>query len=391
MATKLGISDRTTRIERSVIREVFSKVQALSEKGVEVANFSIGRPDFDTPQHIKDATKKALDEGRVHYVNTAGIASLRQAVCLRMREDYYLDIDPESVLITAGAAQANYIATQTILGDGDEVLVPEPMYTYYGGWAYLGGAKCVPFSLKEENQFSLNLTEIERHISKNTKAIILTSPHNPTGQVFEKNSLERVAELSKKHNFYVISDDIYNKLLYDNLEYFPIAKIEEMLERTIIIGSFSKTYAMDGWRIGYLIAPPEVIEGSLKMHQHIISCINTFVQAGAQEALIGSQECVEKMVVEFDRRRRLMLSYMDDIGISYVRPRGSFFVFPSIRQYGMSSEEFCDFALKEANVAIVPGTAFGNEGEGFVRFAYTVPCEIIDKGMQRLKLAMSKL
>jgi len=388
---KLGVSKRTKNINLSKIREVFGKVDNLAKQGIKIANFSIGRPDFDTPEHIKEATRKALAEGKVHYASSAGIIELREAICYRMKEDYGLQFDSDEVIVTGGASQANYIATQTILNQDDEVIVPEPMYVYYSGWSYLGGAKCVSFPLREEDDFILNSIELEKYITPKTKAIILTSPHNPTGQVYGKDCLLKLARLAKKYDFYVISDDIYNKMLYDNVEYSNIASIDGMKERTIIIGSFSKTYAMDGWRVGYLIAPKEVISGAMKIHQHTLTCINTFAQYGAIAALMGSQKCVEQMVSEFDRRRLLIFSYLDKMSIPYVRPRGAFYVFPNIKQFGFGSEKFCDFLLNEARVAVVPGNAFGQGGEGYIRIADTVSYEEIEEGMERFKKAVQKL
>jgi aspartate/methionine/tyrosine aminotransferase len=382
------ISTRVQGIYPSKIREVMDKTKELKNQGIEVIEFSIGRPDFDTPKHIKEATKIALDKGLVHYTASAGTLDLREAIVYRLQEDFQLIVEPDEIIVTAGATEANYIATQTILNPGDEVLVPEPMYVYYSGWSFLGGATIVNFPLdiilkQPENS--------EKYITGKTKLIILTSPHNPTGQVISRQSLGKIADLAKKYNFLVISDEIYNKLIYDNVECISIAKFEGMKERTLIIGSLSKTYAMDGWRVGYLIAPKAITKQALKMHQHILSCPNTFVQEGTKVALSSSQECVEKMVQEFDRRRKLMMSYLDNLELPYARPQGAFYIFPSIKKFGLSSKEFCDYLLAEARVAVVPGDAFGQLGEGCVRFAYTTSYENIEKGMEKIKTALKKL
>ena len=382
------ISDRVKGISPSKIREVMDKAKNLKNQGIEIIEFSVGRPDFDTPIHIKETAKNALDQGLVHYTTSAGTLELREAIKYRLEEDFQLKIDPEEIIVTLGAAEANYIATQTILSPGDEVLIPEPMYVYYDGWTFLGGATAV--------NFPLDLTmkqpeDLEKYITKNTKLIILTSPHNPTGQVITYNALKIIAELAKKHHFLVISDDIYNKMIYDNEKYTNIATFNGMKERTLIIGSLSKTYAMDGWRIGYLIGPKLFIKQALKMHQHIMSCPNTFVQEGARVALTSSQNCVEEMVKEFDRRRKLMMSYLDDMGTPYERPSGAFYLFPCIKKYGLSSKEFCDYLLDEARVAVIPGDAFGQLGEGYVRFAYTTSYENIEKGMEKVRSALKKL
>ena len=382
------ISTRAKGIYPSKIREVMDKTKKLKNQGIEVIEFSIGRPDFDTPKHIKEATKIALDKGLVHYTTSAGTLELREAIIYRLKEDSQLIFEPDEIIVTVGAAEANYIATQTILNPGDEVLVPEPMYVYYSGWSFLGGATTVNFPL---DLLLKQPEDLERYITEKTKLIILTSPHNPTGKVISRQSLEKIADLAKKYNFLVISDEIYNQLIYDNVECISIAKFEGMKERTLTIGSLSKTYAMDGWRVGYLIAPKPLIEEALKIHQHILSCPNTFVQEGARVALSSSQECVGKMVQEFDRRRKLMMSYLDDLELPYDQPQGAFYIFPSIKKFGLSSEEFCDYLLAEARVAVIPGDAFGQLGEGHVRFAYTTSYENIEKGMEKVKSALEKL
>ena len=382
------ISTRAKGIYPSKIREVMDKTKELKNQGIEVIEFSIGRPDFDTPKHIKEATKIALDKGLVHYTTSAGTLELREAIIYRLKEDSQLIFEPDEIIVTVGAAEANYIATQTILNPGDEVLVPEPMYVYYSGWSFLGGATTVNFPL---DLLLKQPEDLERYITEKTKLIILTSPHNPTGKVISRQSLEKIADLAKKYNFLVISDEIYNQLIYDNVECISIAKFEGMKERTLTIGSLSKTYAMDGWRVGYLIAPKPLIEEALKIHQHILSCPNTFVQEGARVALSSSQECVGKMVQEFDRRRKLMMSYLDDLELPYDQPQGAFYIFPSIKKFGLSSEEFCDYLLAEARVAVIPGDAFGQLGEGHVRFAYTTSYENIEKGMEKVKSALEKL
>ncbi|GAI96422.1 unnamed protein product, partial [marine sediment metagenome] len=259
----------------------------------------------------------------------------------------------------------------------------------YPGFSFLGGAKTVSVPL---DMILRQPEELEKYITKKTKLILLTSPHNPTGQVIPKQSLEIIAHLAQKYDFYVISDDIYNKMIYEkDIDYINIARLGNIKDRTFIIGSLSKTYAMDGWRIGYLIGPKDLMKQALKMHQHILSCPNTFIQEGARVALTSSQDCVEEMVKEFDRRRKLMMSYFDDMGISYKPPQGAFYVFPSIQKFGMNSEEFCDFLLNKARVAVVPGSAFGKLGEGYVRFSYTTDYGLIKETMERIKQAMKQL
>lgn len=387
----LQAADRTNGIYPSKIREVLGQVGELKKQGIEITDFSIGRPDFDTPEHIKEAAKKALDNGLVHYTPSPGSLKFQEAVCYRFYEDYQLKFEPNQVIATVGASQAIYAALQGILNPGDEVLAPEPMYVYYGGLAFLAGAKVVAVPTSDEKGFIPTAEELEKHVTPNTKALILTSPNNPTGQVVDKENVIKIAKLAMKYNLIVVSDDIYNKILYDDIDYMPISKVPGMEERTIIIGSFSKTYAMDGWRIGYLIIPKGLIPGILKLHQHMISCPNTFVQIGAAEALTGSQKCVEDMTKEFDRRRLLIMKYLDQNKISYVRPKGAFYIFPSVKEFGLSSKELCLYLLKEARVATVPGGAFGEAGEGHIRIAFSTSYEAIDEGMGRMMVALDKL
>jgi aminotransferase len=385
------LSERIKGIGFSKIREVMGRVEEAKRKGIKITDLSIGRPDFDTPGHIKEAAAKALAEGRVHYTASAGTLELREAICRRFQEDHQLKIDPGEIIVTTGAAEAIFVGLMSVLDPGDEVLVPEPMYVYYGGYVFVGGAKCVPIPLKEENQFLLKAEDLEKYITEKTKVLILNFPHNPTGQVLLREDLEPIARAANRHNILVVADDIYSGMFYDRAEFFPLAKAPGMKERTLTIGSFSKTYAMDGWRIGYLIAPPELISHAMKLHQHVVSCPNTFVQVGAQVALTASQDCVREMVSEFDRRRRRLMSRLDAMGITYVRPRGAFYIFPSIKKFGLTSRQFADFLFQKARVAVVPGDAFGPGGEGYVRISYCAPVEEIEEGMERVQSALAQL
>ncbi len=381
--TELGASKRVQGIQFSKIREMTEKAKKMKREGIDIIELSQGRPDFNTPKHIIDATEKALQKGLVHYDSSAGTVSLREAIAYRMKEDFNLDINIDEIIVTIGASEANYLVTQTMLDPRDEMIIPDPMYVYYPGFSFLGGATSVNVPL---DMIIQEPKKLEEYITKKTKMILLTSPHNPTGQVIPKKSIEVIAELAQKYNFFVISDDIYNKMIYEgDIDYLSIASLPNMKERTFVIGSLSKTYAMDGWRVGYLIGPKDLMNQALKMHQHIISCPNTFIQEGARIALTSSQECVEKMVKEFDRRRKLMMSCFDDLDIPYKPPQGAFYIFPNIKKFGMDSEEFCDFLLNNARVAVVPGSAFGKLGEGYVRFSYTNDYELIKEGMERIK------
>jgi len=388
---KPSLSERTAPIRLSPIREVTAKVEAVLKKGREVVNFGAGRPDFDTPLHIKEAAHQALAQGLVHYTKSMGLDSLREAVSRRLQDDFQLDLAPERIIITMGSTEAISVALQTILNPGDQVLAPDPMYVYYEGWVLLGGASLVRVPLSAGDGFHLRAEAVRDLVTPDTKALILNSPHNPTGQVFAAEEIAKLGAVAVEKDFYVVCDDIYNYLVYDQTELLPMAKVQGMEDRAIIIGSLSKTYAMDGWRVGYLAGPEEVISRALKVHQYLVACSNTFVQLGAQAALSSSQSCVQEMVEEFDRRRLLLLSCLEDLQIPCVRPRGAFYVFPSIAKFGLSSSRFSDFLLEEAGVAVVPGDAFGPGGEGFIRMAYCLPGEDIERGMERFGKALLKL
>jgi aspartate/methionine/tyrosine aminotransferase len=391
MANSHCLSEKAMALQYSPIRKILAKADEAKRRGIDVIDMSAGRPDFDTPVHIIEAAKKAMDDGFVHYTASGGIKELREAICEHLKVTIQVDYDPDQVIVTMGATEAAYVALHAILNPGDEVLVPDPMYVYYGGWSFLSGAKCVSVSFSDSDVFKLKAERIKKYITPKTKAIILTSPHNPTGQVYDKEELVKLGELAIKHDFYIISDDIYNRIIYDNVPYFNIAQIPEAKERVIIIQSFSKSYAMDGWRIGYLVAASPVVNQAIKLHQHAVSCSNSFVQMGALAALKGSQVCVQEMVDEFDRRRRLLMRSMDDMGLSYIRPQGAFYLFLSIKKYEIDSEAFCNFIFDKAQLAIVPGNGFGAGGEGYVRISYATSYSKIEEGMKKFKAALRKL
>jgi len=385
-----GISQRVEELKLSPIRKVFNKVGQLKNKGIKVSDFSIGRPFFDTPPIIKEETKRALDKGMVHYTGSSGTIELRNAITQRILIDKGVKYDPDEIIVTIGGTEGMFVAIQTLLSPGDEVIVPEPMYVYYRGWISFTGAKCIPLPLKEED-FSLDIDELNKKINSSTKMILINSPHNPTGSVFSRQDLEQIAKLSKKYDLFLLSDEIYQRITYDNCKAISIASFPQMKGRTVISDSFSKTYAMDGWRIGYLAAPREIISQIAKLHQHTISCPNTFIQVGASAALNQDQQCVEDMVAEFARRRELTISYLDKIKIPFIKPKGAFYVFPSIKEFSFSSEQLADYLLEEARVAVVPGNAFGDSGEGYIRISFSPPYEEIESGLKRMEEAIKEL
>jgi aminotransferase len=384
------VSQKVEELKSSPIRKVFNKVAQLKSKGIEVIDFSIGRPFFDTPSTIKEETKRALDKGMVHYTGSTGILELRNAIVQRILIDKGVKYDPDEIIVTIGGTEGMFVAIQTLLSPGDEIIVPDPMYVYYKGWINYAGAKCVPLPLKEGN-FSLDIEGLKKNINSSTKMILINSPHNPTGSVFSRQNLEEIAKLSKEYDLFILSDEIYQRITYDNCKAISIASFPQMKERTIISDSFSKTYAMDGWRVGYLAAPREIINQIAKLHQHIISCSNTFVQIGATVALNQDQQCVEDMVAEFTRRRELTINYLKKMKLPFIIPRGAFYVFPSIKEFSLNSEQLADYLLKEARVAVVPGNAFGDSGEGYIRLSFSPSYEEIESGLQRMEKAIRRL
>jgi len=384
------VSRKVEELKLSPIRKVFNKVSQLEKEGTEVSNFSIGRPFFDTPSEIKEETKNALDRGLVHYTGSTGIIELRKAITQRILIDKGIKYDPGEIIVTVGGTEGMFVAIQTLLSPGDEVIVPEPMYVYYKGWINYAGAKCVPLPLKEED-FFLDIDELNKKINSSTKMILINSPHNPTGSVFSRQNLEEIAKLSKEYDLFILSDEIYQRITYDNYKALSVASFPQMKERTIISDSFSKTYAMDGWRIGYLAGPREIMNQIAKLHQHTISCPNTFIQAGATTALNQDQQSVEDMVAEFARRRELTINYLKKMKLPFITPRGAFYVFPSIKELSFSSEQLADYLLEEARVAVVPGNAFGDSGEGYIRLSFSPSYEEIESGLQRMEKAIKKL
>jgi len=390
---KIKQADRMERIALSGIRKVFDKVGKLEAKGVEVVHLEVGRPDFDTPVHIKEAAKKALDEGFVHYTSSYGIKELREAISKKLSKDNGIEVDPEKeIIVTIGTTEAVFISLMATLNPGDEIIVPEPMYVYYADWGEFAGAKTVPVPLKEENNYKINPEDIEKRITSHTKMLIINSPHNPTGYVFDKETLEAMANIAKKYDLLVLSDEIYEKILYDGVKHYSIASFPGMRERTLTINGFSKAYSMTGWRIGYVATSRNLIPSLMKVHQHTAACATSFVQKGASSALTSSSDCVEEMVKEFARRRKLVLDYLDKMeGITYVKPEGAFYIFPSIKSLGMNDEELADYLLKEAKVALVPGSCFGRYGQGHIRIAYSTSYDNLEKGLERISRALKKI
>lgn len=389
MTTKMKQSKKMDDIPFSGIRKVFEAAGQLEKQGKDIINLGIGRPNFDTPAHIKEAAKKSLDDGNVFYTSNYGTEGLRSAVAEKLKRDNGLDYEMTDVIVTVGANQAVSIAMTALLDPGDEVLVPNPSWLHYFYCADLVGAKTVSYPLLEENGFNVIPEDIEKLVTPKTKMVIVNSPNNPTGSILSKESLQAIADIANKYDLIVLSDEIYEKLIYDDSVHYSIASLDGMKERTVLIHGVSKSYSMTGWRIGFAIsANKEFISAMIRVLQYTVTCANSFAQDGAEAALRGSQQCVEDMRLQFDRRRKLVYDRINKIeGLSCIAPKGAFYCFVNIKKLGMTDQEASDYYLNEAGVAMIPGSAFGEYGAGYLRVAFSNSYENIEKAMDRIAAA----
>ena len=382
------ICSKFNKVGPSGIRKINEKTLEMERAGKKIYHFEVGRPDFDTPKIIKDATIKSIENGDVFYTSNYGIMPLREAVAEKLRNENNLDYTAKEVLITAGATESIYDSYSLILEEGDEILLPNPCWPNYVNAAYIMGAVPVRYSLAEENDFQIDFDELEGLVTEKTKAIVIINPSNPIGSMFTLETLEKLANFAKKKDILVISDEIYEKIIYGNKKHISIASLDGMKERTITINGFSKTYSMTGFRLAYIAAPEEFIRVLNIIHQHNTSCATSFVQHGGITALKEGGDASEEMVKEYKRRRDYIVEKVNSIeGLRLNAPDGAFYAFINIKGLGISSEEFCNYLLDEECVAIVPGTVFGSAGEGFVRFSYASSYEDIVEGLNRMEKA----
>jgi len=374
-------SARTLAVEPSPIRKLVDAISATPG----VVGLHVGEPDFDTPAHIKQAAAKALNAGYTHYTNTAGIPELREAIAQKLERENGIDVDPENeVLVTHGGYAAIYASLQALTDPGDEILLIEPAWTYDGFIALAGGIK-VPCGLNGPG-FELTRDALESKVSDRTKLILVSSPNNPTGNMFSREELEIVAEVAKARDLLVLSDEVYEKLIYDGLSHYSIASFPGMGDRTITANSFSKTYAMTGWRIGYIAAGKEIATAIKKVVAYGYGCINAAVQKAAVEALTGPQDCVKEMLKEYDRRRHLIVKGLNEIsGVKCEKPKGAFYAFANVSSFKLSSQEFAAMLLQKAKVATIPGSAFGSSGDGYLRISFATSQENIVEGLDRIR------
>ncbi|HOX17681.1 MAG TPA: pyridoxal phosphate-dependent aminotransferase [Spirochaetales bacterium] len=387
-------ADRLAKVQLSGIRRVNDKVHELEAAGRDVIHWQIGRPDFDTPEHIKDATIAALKRGEVHYAPNNGIPALRKAIAARTELDTGVPVDGmKQAIVFAGANEAIMASALALINPGDEVLIADPNWPNYRHIITLVGGVPVEVPTRGEDDFQLDAAEVEKRITPKTRALCITSPGNPTGAVQKLETLEALARVAIKHDLLVFSDEIYARIFYGQGRVSPsIYSIPGMPERTVIINGFSKTYSMDGWRLGWTVASEEITKAIYKARQYTTVCVNTFIQHGAVAALSADQKCVDDMVAEFRKRRTIMLEGLRAIeGVTVPDPQGAFYVFADVSSFGKKSSELADWLIEEHGIAAVTGSIFGTSGEGYLRMAYSCSTDECARGMARLKTALDSL
>ena len=381
------LSERIVNIPPSGIRKFFDIVSEMKD----AISLGVGEPDFDTPWHIRDEGIYSLEKGRTFYTSNAGLKELKIEIAKFLSRKYGLEYNyDDEVMVTVGGSEAIDIALRAMLDPGDEVLIPQPSYVSYEPCTILANGVPVIIDLQEKNDFRLTAEELEAVITPKTKVLVLPFPNNPTGAVMEKKDLEAVAEVVKKYDLYVISDEIYSELTYLD-KHVSIASLPEMRERTIVINGFSKAYAMTGWRLGYACGPKLILEQMLKIHQFAIMCAPTTSQYAAVEALRNGDEDVAMMREEYNARRRFLVHRFKEMNLQCFEPYGAFYIFPCIKEFGMTSDEFATRLLKEEKVAVVPGTAFGACGEGFLRISYAYSLENLKIALERMERFIQRL
>lgn len=381
------LADKVVGIKPSGIRKFFDIVSEMDD----VISLSIGEPDFDTPWHIRDEGIYSLEKGRTFYTSNAGLKELKEEISKYLKRKNDVEYNPKNeIFVTVGGSEGIDAALRAMLNPGEEVLIPQPSYVSYEPCAVLAGGVPVVIELKAENEFRLTPQEIEDAVTDRTKILILPFPNNPTGAIMERKDLEAIAEVIIKNDLFVISDEIYSELTYKG-KHVSIAEIPGMKERTILINGFSKAYAMTGWRLGYACGPEEIIAQMLKIHQFAIMCAPTTSQYAAVEAMRNGDDDVEQMREAYNQRRRYLMHSFKEMRLDCFEPFGAFYAFPCIKEFGMTSDEFAVKFLQEEKVAVVPGTAFGDCGEGFLRISYAASMDNIRAAMERLSAFVKRL
>ena len=380
------ISRRVNRLSPSGIRKFFDLLASMEG----VISLGVGEPDFSTPWHISEAAIASLEKGNTMYTSNMGMPELRQELARYLRNSYNLEYNADSeLLITVGVSEGLDLAMRAILNPGDEVIMPDPAYVAYPACVTLAGGKPVRVPTSGENNFEISAADIEARVTDRTRAILIGYPANPTGAVLGREKLGEIAEVAQRHQLMLISDEIYAKLVY-GVEHTCLATLPGTKENTVLLGGFSKAYAMTGWRIGYATGPREIIAAMTKIHQYTMMCASTMAQVAAIEALKSGEDSTKEMVADYNRRRSVMVKGLSDIGLSCFEPRGAFYAFPSIKCTGLTSEEFAEKLLTEEMVAAIPGSAFGKCGEGYIRCCYATSLADIEEALARMKRFVDK-
>ncbi len=381
------LSERITEIPFSGIRKFFDIASEMQD----VISLGVGEPDFDTPWHIRDEGIYSLEKGRTAYTSNAGLKELKMEIAKYLERRFQVSYDYDTeMMITVGGSEASDVAMRAMLDPQDEVLIPQPSYVSYVPCAILANGTPVVINLKEENEFRLTAQELTESITPKTKLLVLPFPNNPTGAILEKKDLEAIAKVVIDHDLYVLSDEIYAELTYQQ-DHVTIASLPGMRERTVLINGFSKSYSMTGWRLGYACAPKNILEQMLKIHQYAIMCAPTTSQYAAVEAVRNGDNDVQKMREEYNGRRRYLIHRFREMGLACFEPFGAFYAFPCIKEFGMSSDEFATRMLQEEKVVVVPGTAFGDCGEGFLRISYAYSLEKLKEALDRMEHFINRL
>ena len=389
MVSGFNPAERLKGIKRSGIRRFF----ALAQEIPDTINLSVGEPDFTPPRHALEAGLQAAKEGKTHYASTNGLPELREALAQKAYREYDLGYDPNSeILVTVGGTEAIFSALIALINPGEEVLIPNPGFVCYEPCVLLAGGVPVSVPLLKENGFKPSIHDVMSLITEKSRVIILNYPNNPTGAVLSRDEVTTLTKIAVERDMIVISDEVYEKIIYDNASHHCVATFPGMRERTLVVNSFSKTYAMTGLRVGFVYGPSELISPIWLAHQYAVACVDTLAQHIALAALKGPQDFVKKMVQEFDRRRHLVYRRINEVeGFNCDLPKGAFYVFPKIRDFGMSSEEFAEFLVKSAHVATVPGSAFGSYGDDYIRISYAAAYEQLEEALDRIEKAVKKL
>jgi aspartate aminotransferase len=387
----MKLASKISRLGSESAFKVLAKAQALEAKGMNIIHLEIGEPDFNTAGNICEAATEALGKGNTRYCNSQGLMPLRTAIAATLEKTHGIKVSPERVVVTPGAKPVMFYSILALLEEGDEAIYPDPSFPIYKSMIDFTGAKSVPIGLLEEKEFRFDINELRSKVTPKTRLIILNSPQNPTGGILEKDDIEAIAEIAMENDIAVLSDEVYEHFIYDG-KHYSIAGEPGMLDKTILLSGFSKSYAMTGWRLGYALMPPELVDPVVKLIVNSVSCTVPFIQYAGIEALTGSQQGVRQMVAEFKKRRDVLADGLNSIpGFTCQRPRGAFYVFPNIKKLGMSSQKLADYLLNNAGVATLAGSDFGSFGEGYIRLSYANSLENIKEALSRIKTAVAKL